>query len=378
MTGAKLREFRRDQNWTNGQLAQMLGISKWQLQEIETSRRLAPTEITDRIETLVRGLNAGAVKSDRDKPRRQYRDFRRSTNFSETPPFLILPGCPCMDKRCRLTPKGDGDWDGKHLWKFMGRRCTKIYYVDQSGGIAPRPVRHSPPSSPLGDFHRSASFSVVPPFETLPRCPCGNMRCRLLPCKDRDVDGQHFWVFEGWKCQRVSYVDNQGVIVPIPRGYRRDPRLRDPLLQKRCSVCGRVRFLNRQYRATLGCYVAQLYCVPKAGDAPDQQHDPTELFRDENGKIIPLTAEDRDKLRRRSKQEFTVPLCEVGGCPRRGKRMERSSELSANDTSGKSWKLLKYYCRPGKRARPHQAYRVAPHGEIARRISMGHYRWTDC
>src|SRR3954447_16012894 len=135
MTGAKLREFRRDQNWTNGQLAQMLDISKWQLQEIETSRRLAPTEITDRIETLVRGLNAGAVKSDRDKPRRQYRDFRRSTNFSETPPFLILPGYPCMDKRCRLTPKEDGDWDGKHLWKFIGRRCTKIYYVDQSGSV---------------------------------------------------------------------------------------------------------------------------------------------------------------------------------------------------------------------------------------------------
>jgi hypothetical protein len=299
----------------------MLCISKWRLQVIETSRRPAPSQIADRFETLVRGLDAGAVKSDNDKSRRQYRDFRRSINFSETPPFLIPPDCPCMDKRCRLTPKGDGDWDERHLWKFMGRRCTKIYYVDSSGKVVPRPVRHSSPSSPLDDFHRSIHFSVVPPFANLPPCPCGNRRCRLLPRKDRDVDGQHFWGFKGWRCQRVSYLDSQGIVGPIPRGLRRDPRLRDPLLQKRCSACGRMRFLNRQYRPTLGCYVALLYCVPKAGDAPDQQHDPTEMFRDQNGKIIPLTVEDRDRLRGRSRQEFAVPRCEVEECPRHGKGM---------------------------------------------------------
>jgi hypothetical protein len=187
----------------------MLCISKWRLQVIETSRRPAPSQIADRFETLVRGLDAGAVKSDNDKSRRQYRDFRRSINFSETPPFLIPPDCPCMDKRCRLTPKGDGDWDERHLWKFMGRRCTKIYYVDSSGKVVPRPVRHSSPSSPLDDFHRSIHFSVVPPFANLPPCPCGNRRCRLLPRKDRDVDGQHFWGFKGWRCQRVSYLDSQ-------------------------------------------------------------------------------------------------------------------------------------------------------------------------
>jgi len=377
MTGAEIREIRRNQNWTIERLAELLGASVWKLQTIERSTGPIPAQIAGRFDTLVRALAVGAIKSDVDKPRHSFRDFRRSTRFSKVPSFAVGPNCPCQDPRCLLAPVGDGDWDGKHLWKFVGRRCHKTRYVGSSGVVVAQPSRRSPPRSSLDDFHRSTNFSEVPPFPVLPDCPCRNARCRLLPRKDGNWDGQHLWKFKGWGCERISYVNSYGAIVPIPRGLTRDPVLRDPLLQKRCSRCGRMRFLNRQYRSTLKCKVAKLYCLTKAGDAPDQKHDPPEYFRDNDGQISPLSPEDRDKLRGRNRQEFAIPRCDVEGCPGRGKAMERSSELSRDDTSGRSWRLAIYRCRPAKPARPHRVSCVLPHGEVVEEIAKRQYRWKD-
>jgi hypothetical protein len=377
MTGTEIREFRRDKNWTIEYLAQVLRISVWKLQTIEVSAKAVPIPISMNFETLVRAMDAGAISSDANNPRHRFRDFRRSTSFSEKPPFAVVPHCPCGNTLCVLAPTGDGDWDGKHLWKFVGRVCHKTCHVDSGAVVVPRPLRRPPRDLAFDDFHDSANFSITPPFRVVPSCPCGSIRCRLLPQKDGVWDGIHLWKFKSWKCQRVRYVNSQGEIVSIPRGSRRDPNQRHPLLRKPCSLCGRIRFSNRQYRKTLGCYVYALYCLSKAGDAADQKHDRRELFVERNGEVSPLTEEESDKLRRRSKQEFAAPRCELSGCPRFGKRLERSSELSRNDKSGKTRKLLIYYCRPPIPFEAHHVYRVFPRGESAQRVGTGRYVWID-
>jgi hypothetical protein len=118
--------------------------------------------------------------------------------------------------------------------------------------------------------------------------------------------------------------------VPILRGLIRNPLLRHPLLQRVCSLCGRIRTLTRQYRSNLGCRLAILSYLKKADDAPNQKHDPPEYFRDQESKISPLSAEDKVKLRGRNRQSFAVPHCDVEECPRLVKPMERSSESSHN------------------------------------------------
>jgi len=377
MTGSEIREFRRNKNWNIDHLAKLLGISVWKLQTVERSAESVPTQIEKSFETLVRASDAGAISSDANKPRHRFRDFRRSTSFSQRPPFTTVPHCPCGNALCVLAPTGDGDWDGKHLWKFVGRVCHKTHHVDSDAVVVPRPLRHPPRDLPLDDFRNWPNFSEAPPFSEVPNCPCGKARCRLRPKKDFDRDGRHLWKFKGWKCQRISYLDSNGALVPPPAGLTRDPQLRDPVLLKRCSKCGRIRFLNRQFRIRLGCRVAILSCLRKPGDSPNQEHDPPEYFRENEGKMSPLAAEDHDIMRGRSKQKFPVPLCESDGCSRRGKRMERSSESLHKDANGNSFRLARYCCRPAKPTSRHYAFRVLPHGEAAKRIGEGRYCWLD-
>jgi hypothetical protein len=262
-------------------------------------------------------------------------------------------------------------------WKFVGRRCHKTCYVDAKGNVVLRPTRRPSRTLVPEDFLHSINFSLVPPFLICPACPCGNPRCRLIPKRDGKWDGQHLWKFKGWRCQRVSYVDSQGKLVPIPRGSRRSPLLRPPILQKRCSQCGRIRTLNRQYRPRLGSHVAILSCSKKASDPVNLTHDPPEYFRDADGEVVPLSIEDLRKLRGRSRHNFAIPVCDMEGCPRRGKPMELSSEFSRNGDSGEAVRFVKYRCRPMKPASPHQTYCVAPRGEIADRLGKEWYRWQD-
>lgn len=302
VTGENLREFRRDQNWNQEKFSSLLSISKSYLQSLETSRGPLSDEISAAFHGLQRLCADGEIKSDKGKPQRRFQDFRRSVNFSQEPPFASLPACTCGDVRCRLSPVTDGEWDERHLWKFQGKRC-----------------------------------------------------------------------------HRIRYVNAQGKIVPIPRELSRDP-----LLQKPCSQCGQLRQLDRRYRSVIGGNVVTLHCVPRAGDSLDQKHDPPERFIERNGEVRPLRKEDEDKLRGRSKTDFPVPVCALVGCPRRGKRMERTADLRRPDKNGKTWGLTMYACRPPRPATAHYEYRVLPHGEIARpsvnsagKIEEGRYRWTD-
>jgi len=376
-TGSEIREFRRDKNWPINYLAKLLGISIWKLQTIECSAKVVPRQIAERIETLVRAIEAGTITSNEREPRHRFRDFRRSTSFLEMPPFSVVPACPCGDALCVLAPTGDGDWDGKHLWKFVGRVCHKTRYVDSEAVVVARPVRRPPRDLPLDDFRHWTNFSIAPPFPVLPNCPCGKARCRLRPRQDFDREGRHLWKFKGWKCQRVSYVDSDGALVPIPSGLARDPSLRDPMLQGPCSKCGRRRFLNRQFRSRLGCRIAILSCLRRPGDSPNQEHDPPEYFRVTDGRISRLTPEDHEKLRGRSKYPFVIPTCNLEGCQRLGKRMERSSEILPRDANGRPFRLAVYCCRPVKPANRHYAYRVLPNGEVADRVAKACYRWLD-
>jgi hypothetical protein len=304
LDGADLRQFRRDQNWNQERLADLLAISKSYLQALESSPDPVPDRIADRVNTLRRGLARGNIKSEKDKPRVYFQEgFRSSTTFSKRPRFAALPACPCEDRRCRLSPVKDGRWDGQHLWKFQGIRCRKIRYVSA-----------------------------------------------------------------------------QGKIVPTPRELSRDP-----LLQKRCSRCGRLRQIDRRYRARLGGYRITLRCLPQAGDLPGQEHDPPERFVERDGEVRPLTAAERDELRNRSTAEFAFPSCELAGCPKFGKRMEHSTDLSKTVTSGEVRRIAMYACRPSRPAQSHYAYRVLPRGEEARpvidkktqKVLEGRYRWTD-
>ena len=377
ITGAKIREFRRDQNWTIGHLSELLGIKVWKLQSIERSAEAVPPQIAKSIETLARAVNANTVPANTNKPRHSFRDFRRSKRFSVMPPFTSAPSCPCGNALCALSPTGDDDWDGNHLWKFLGRYCGKTCYVDSNATVVPRPLRHPPRDLPLDDFQRWTNFSKTPSFSVLPDCPCGTPRCRLRPKTDFDSGGRHFWKFKGWKCQRVSYIDSSGAIVPPPPGLTRNPLLREPLLQKRCSHCGRMRLLNRQFRSRLGCRIAILSCFRSTGDPANQVHDPPEYFREIDGRVRPLTTEDLEKLRGRSNYKFPLPVCNSTGCQRKGKRMERSSELLLKDAVGKSFRVATYCCRPAKPSSRHYAYRGLPFGEVVQKISKGCYRWLD-
>jgi transcriptional regulator with XRE-family HTH domain len=296
VTGPELRKFRRDQNWNQERLADLLGISKSYLQALESSRGPLPDRIADLLNTLRRALAASAIKSDKDKPRLRFQEgFRSSATFSELPPFAALPTCPCEDGRCRLSPVKDGDWDGQHLWKFQGKRCHGIRYVNARGKIVPRPRELS----------------------------------------------------------------------------------RDPLLQKRCSQCGRLRQIDRRYRARLRGYALTLRCVPQAGDVPDQKHDPPERFIERDGQVCRLTATESDVLRNRSTLEFPFPTCERAGCPKFGKRMEHSTDLSKTVTSDAVQRIAMYACRPSGPAKSHYAYRTLPRGEVVEQIAEGRYRWKD-
>jgi hypothetical protein len=206
----------------------------------------------------------------------------------------------------------------------------------------------------------------------LPTCPCEDSRCRLSPVKDGQWDGQHLWKFQGIRCRKIRYVSARGEIVPTPRELSRDP-----LLEKRCSQCGRLRQIDRRYRARLGGYGITLRCLPQAGDLPGQKHDPPERFVERGGKVRLLTAAESDELRNRSTAEFAIPSCALAGCPKFGKRMEHSTDLSKTITSGERRRIAMYACRPSGPVQSHYAYRALPRGEVVERIAEGRYRWTD-
>lgn len=296
-TGRDVREFRRDLNWNQERLAALLGVSKAYIQQIESASDPAPLSIAERIFGARQLLLLAEALRTRvaDQQPRNFHDFRRSRNFASQPPFSVLPRCQCGNPRCNLTPVKDGEWDGKHLWKFQGIRCRQIVYVN-----------------------------------------------------------------------------THGKIVPAPRDLTRDAALR-----ARCSQCGRQRDLARKFRPRLGTHVVMLYCRRRKGDTAGLKHDAPELFMEEKGHVRALTLDEVSKLRGRSTRGFAVPKCDLEGCSRHGKTMERSAVLRLKDDTGIVREVATYRCRPPKPATAHAEYRVLPRGELAMRIELGRYRWKD-
>src|SRR5258706_16032238 len=109
ITGHSVREFRRDLNWNQERLAQLLAVSKPYVQKIESAPDPVPAIIAERIFGARQFLLLAdeLKKAIANQQSRKFHDFRRSTNFSRRPPFAALPACQCRDARCHLTPVMD-------------------------------------------------------------------------------------------------------------------------------------------------------------------------------------------------------------------------------------------------------------------------------
>lgn len=223
------------------------------------------------------------------------------------------------------------------------------------------------------DFRRSSNFSLRPPFAALPTCQCGDDRCRLTPVRDGEwAGGIHWWKFQGIRCRKISYLDNVGKIVSPPLRYAGDG-----VPSKQCTKCGRRQSLGKKFSVRLGVDVYTRYCRTKIGDSKRLEHDPPAHYIERRGKFEVLSGDELEKLRGRNRRVFAVPKCELPGCARHGKTMERSAVIQLRDAKSGAWRIAAYRCRPSTPARPHAAYRVLPNGEIAERSGFGRYRWSD-
>src|ERR1700722_14211168 len=150
ITGPEVRNFRRDLNWNQEQLALLLDVSKAYIQKIESTPHPAPVVIAERIFGVKQArLLSEDLKNFAHPQSRRFHDFRRSINFAKKPPFLGLPSCGCGDSRCHLTPVGDGEVaDGTHWWKFKGLRCRRLTYLNEKGRKVPAVARYRGDAAP--------------------------------------------------------------------------------------------------------------------------------------------------------------------------------------------------------------------------------------
>ena len=152
ITGPEVRNFRRDSNWNQEQLARLLAVSKAYVQKIESAPDQAPAVIAERIFGVKQArLFSGEQRNVAPQPSRKFHDFRRSTNFARKPSFTTLPNCECGDSRCHLTPVADGGLaGGVHWWKFKGLRCRRLTYLNEKGRKEPPIARYKGDAVPQG------------------------------------------------------------------------------------------------------------------------------------------------------------------------------------------------------------------------------------
>ena len=224
------------------------------------------------------------------------------------------------------------------------------------------------------DWRSSKNFEQRPPFANRPEpgqaCGCGHRKCVLEPVKDGDwPDAGHLWLFSGRICRKPVYVNEQGQKVSPPRRYSENKYPRET-----CSQCERNRHWSKKWSPRLGRLIYKQYCRRQEGDPPSLKHDPLSLYWERDGRIERIPAAVLETLHGRSRNSFPVPRCESQSCPRFGKTMERSAVLHLKLADGTRHDIATYKCRAPK---PHAAYRVLPHGEVAQRLGFGRYRWTD-
>jgi DNA-binding XRE family transcriptional regulator len=221
-------------------------------------------------------------------------------------------------------------------------------------------------------WRTSRCFKHKPPFEVLPpngsACGCGEPSCRLQAVRDDDWPQGYLWCFQARGCYRYVYLDATGKTVPSPgKNVSRVPA-------EICSGCGRKRPLDADYRKRAGQIVYIRRCRPEPEGPPSLQHDAPTYWWEKGGKVERMPQAAVEKLHGRNRRSFPVPKCELGGCPRNGKTMERSAVLHLSGNDGEKWQIHTYRCRGSK---PHAEYRVLPRGEVATHLSMGRYTWMD-
>ncbi len=249
---------------------------------------------------------------------------------------------------------------------LMAERASTLKRVTAAVVPSPQPHRH------FHDFRRSTKFSQPPLFRLLPACPCGDPGCNFTPLKDGDgPTGPHWWKFQGIRCRKIAYINGRGQIISPPLRYAGDGVPRDL-----CSKCGRQPSVGKKYRSRLNQDVYSLYCRRRKGDPKNLQHDPPTHFLLRAGRFVPVSEQENETLRGRSRREFPVPKCGVENCPHSGRTMERSNVLRLKRADGESAQIAVYRCRP-RPGIPHATYRVLPQGETAERLGMGQYCWTN-
>jgi hypothetical protein len=230
-------------------------------------------------------------------------------------------------------------------------------------------ISNLPRSPKTTAWRESTAFKQTPPFEVLPpnvtTCGCDDPKCRLTPVRDGDWPGrEHLWIFHGQRCLKRVYLDATGRKVLSPRR----------VVAEVCAACGRVPGLGPKDSKLLGERIWTRRCRPRPGDSLSLRHDPPTYWWKRNGKLERLPQDAVEEMHGRSQHSFPVPKCDLVGCPGNGQKMHSSAVLKLSTKNGGIVTIQMYRCRVAK---PHSAYRILPLGEIATRLSMGRYRWTE-
>lgn len=239
-----------------------------------------------------------------------------------------------------------------------------IKAAKDSGAIPSLPQKPS--------WRNSKGFKQRPPFEVLPSngsgCGCGDRSCRLYAVCDGDWPSGHLWCFQARGCHRRVYLDAMGKPVPSPgKNVSRVPA-------QICSGCGRKQSLDMKHSKRFGQKIYIRRCRQEPEDPPSLRHDPPSYWWDKNGKMVRMPQAAIEELHGRSRRSFPVPKCHLEGCPRHGLTMERSAVLNLSTRDGGKCQIAMYRCRASK---PHTEYRVLPQGEVAMRLGLGRYSWTE-
>ncbi len=252
------------------------------------------------------------------------------------------------------------EWRDRPVPALIAAGARAIVWAAEAGQV------HLPAPRKGKDALHSKNFSQPAPFDALPSaCPiCKRADCRPKPIRDFEQDSEHLWVFSGVECHKSFCLNKSGQFAGTP-----DSLARPAALRKFCSKCGRLRTTNAKFRSRLGCKVTELYCRRAEGDAEIQEHDPRELFREENGLIRRLTEQEIIRLHGKSDRTFPWPSCMIVGCVRYGKPLDRSGTRLGD--------IAAFRCRGGGSHRAHYEFRAIPAGEVVHKVADGQYQWVD-
>ena len=180
MNGHALRVLRESLRQSQSQFATLIGTSRSNLAALERENYHVRSDLAAAAHAIARAASDGTV--DLPAPRRA-KDWHFNKKFDQVPPFVVRPACPCERPSCLLWPYGDGDWPGHgHLWRFIGKSCKKLVYVNSQGKVV-KPIRKN---SNLGRPDLVCSgcrrrMAAATKYSLNLRCRVTTLRCRRRP-----------------------------------------------------------------------------------------------------------------------------------------------------------------------------------------------------